>query len=167
MDRSCPACGRKYRSMADTAQHFESGSYPHCPGADNARRMAYGYARQMEVGSGLRFTTGQNLLTFHGDGSQDLHCRLHCRRRPLLVPSVRQALPRTPQHALAHPIAPAVPGGLRGAAHLPLSGACGSCGCHSRLLFLLACGPRGRSLPLFTGMYMFRSRLDLYLVFLV
>ena len=67
----CPACGRKYRSMADTAQHFESGSCPHCPGADDARRMAYGYARQMEAGSGMRFTTGQQLLTFSGDGSQD------------------------------------------------------------------------------------------------
>eukprot|EP00320_Phaeocystis_rex_P002738 CAMPEP_0119077334 /NCGR_PEP_ID=MMETSP1178-20130426/94467_1 /TAXON_ID=33656 /ORGANISM="unid sp, Strain CCMP2000" /LENGTH=107 /DNA_ID=CAMNT_0007059685 /DNA_START=9 /DNA_END=332 /DNA_ORIENTATION=- len=57
--------------MADTAQHFESGSCPHCPGADAARRAAYGYARQMEAGSGMQFTSGPRMLTFNGDGTQD------------------------------------------------------------------------------------------------
>ena len=57
--------------MADTAQHFESGYCPHCPGAENARRAAYAYARKMESDSGLRFTTGQQLLTFNGNGEQD------------------------------------------------------------------------------------------------
>jgi len=60
-----------YRSMADTAQHFESGSCPHCPGAEEARRVAFGFARQMEERSGLRFTTAQKMLTFNDDGEQD------------------------------------------------------------------------------------------------
>lgn len=67
----CPACGRMYRTMADTAQHFESGACPHCPGEDAARRAAYGYARQMEAGSDVRFTHAQRTLTFNGDGSTD------------------------------------------------------------------------------------------------
>lgn len=70
-DIPCPACGKMYASMSATASHFESGSCPHCPGAEAAGRAAYAFARQREQQSGMRFTTGQQLLTFNGDGSQD------------------------------------------------------------------------------------------------
>ena len=67
----CPGCGRKYVTMADTAQHYESGRCANCPGAENAGRAAYAYARQMEERAGMRFTTGQRALTFNGDGERD------------------------------------------------------------------------------------------------
>ena len=70
-DIPCPASGKMYASMSATASHFESGSCPHCPGQEAAGRAAYAFARQREQQSGMRFTTGQQLLTFNGDGSQD------------------------------------------------------------------------------------------------
>jgi len=65
----CLACGRMYRCMAGMANHFESGSCPHCPGADNARRQAYAFVRQQAPG----YTNAPPmLLTFNGAGEQDL-----------------------------------------------------------------------------------------------
>ena len=64
----CLACGRMYRSMAGMANHFESGSCPHCPGPDNARRQAYAFVRQQAPG----YTSAPPmLLTFNGAGEQD------------------------------------------------------------------------------------------------
>jgi ribosomal protein L44E len=71
---ACPGCGRMHYTMGDTAQHFESGSCPSCPGQENARRAAYALARQREQQAGQQglFTNGgPALLTFNGDGAQD------------------------------------------------------------------------------------------------
>lgn len=70
----CPGCGKMHFTMGDTAQHFESGRCPSCPGADNARRAAYGFTRAQEerAGAAGAFTNGgQQMLTFNGEGALD------------------------------------------------------------------------------------------------
>ena len=67
---ACPGCNRMYYTMGDTAQHFESGRCPSCPGQENARRQAYAFARQSGTGDQY-FTNASRLLTFNGAGEQD------------------------------------------------------------------------------------------------
>ena len=71
---ACPGCGKMHYTMGDTAQHFESGRCPSCPGQEAARRAAYQLVRQREYDAGVQgsFTNGgQALLTFNGNGQQD------------------------------------------------------------------------------------------------
>ena len=70
---ACPGCGKMHFTMGDTAQHFESGRCPSCPGQDNARRAAYGFVRQQEqrAGTAGAFTNGQQMLTYNGSGQVD------------------------------------------------------------------------------------------------
>jgi hypothetical protein len=69
-DVACPGCGKTYFTMGDSAQHFESGSCPSCPGAANARKTMYTLLRQREsvANADGMFINGQRLLTFDGDG---------------------------------------------------------------------------------------------------
>ena len=70
----CPGCGKMHYTLGDTAQHFESGRCPSCPGQENARKAAYALARQREHDAGAQgmFTNGgPALLTFSGNGGQD------------------------------------------------------------------------------------------------
>lgn len=70
---ACPGCGKRYFTMGDSAQHFESGHCSSCPGMDNARKTMYSFARQKESAAGAdgMFTSGQRLLAFGGDGELD------------------------------------------------------------------------------------------------
>ena len=58
-------------TMGDTAQHFESGRCPSCPGQDNARRAAYAYARSTSLNSQFFTNATPPMLTFNGAGTQD------------------------------------------------------------------------------------------------
>eukprot|EP00967_Tisochrysis_lutea_P094708 scaffold137776_cov28-Tisochrysis_lutea.AAC.1 len=72
-DVPCPGCGKRYFDIVGTAQHFESGCCPACPGRENAGRQMYALARQREANGGAEgmFTNSQKMLTFDQYGERD------------------------------------------------------------------------------------------------
>lgn len=90
-DVSCPGCGKQYKSIVHTAQHFETGRCTGCLGVDNARHTAYTALREREAAAGNigRWTAGPQLLTYDGDldlsdgytsGGFNYHCP-YCRKQ--------------------------------------------------------------------------------------
>lgn len=62
---ACPGCGGMYRSMTDTALHFETGYCTGCPGRENARKAAYDLVRQRSGAD--QFLSNPRMLTYDGE----------------------------------------------------------------------------------------------------
>ena len=45
-DVPCVGCGKKFKAISGSVQHFETGRCPSCPGEANAREQVYNYANQ-------------------------------------------------------------------------------------------------------------------------